>query len=119
MDKLAHYRTIIETIVETHAQHRPSHGDIESLPLCVGSPVRSTYRHFDRYLLLDIGWGSTGRVHSVAFHLRIKNDKIWIEWDGTDPGIAQELIDAGVSQEDIVLGFYRPERRAVTGFAVA
>ena len=111
MDKLAHYRSTIQKIVEAHAQHRPSHGDIESLPLCD--------RHADSYLLLDVGWGTTGRVHSVAFHLRIKNNKIWVEWDGTTPGIAQGLLDAGIPQEDIVLGFHRPERRAITGFAIA
>ncbi|MEM9214990.1 MAG: XisI protein [Cyanobacteria bacterium P01_F01_bin.150] len=111
MDKLENYRTIIQQIVYAHAQHRPSHGDIEPLPLC--------NLDADSYLLLDIGWGKTGRVHSMAFHVRIKNGKIWIEWDGTDPGIAQELVDAGIPQEDIVLGFYRPERREITGFAVA
>ncbi|MCY6490733.1 element excision factor XisI family protein [Leptolyngbya sp. GGD] len=25
-----------------------------------------------------------GRVHSVPVHLRLKNGKIWLEWDGTD-----------------------------------
>jgi len=30
----------------------------------------------------------------------------------------QELLEAGVLNEDIVLGFYRPERRAITGFSV-
>lgn len=33
--------------------------------------------------------------------------------------ITQELLEAGVVKEDIVLGFYRPERRALTEFSVA
>jgi len=60
--------------------------------------------------LLDTGWDRTGRVHAVAFHLRIREGKIKIEWDGTEYGVAQELIDAGVPPEEIVLSFYRPDR---------
>ncbi|MEM7032901.1 MAG: element excision factor XisI family protein, partial [Chloroflexota bacterium] len=55
---------------------------------------------------------------SVSLHLRIKQDKIWIERDNTDVGIAESLLEAGVAKEDIVLGFYRPERRKITEFAV-
>jgi hypothetical protein len=69
-------------------------------------------------MVMDIGWNNAGRVHSVPIHLRIKNDKIWLEWDGTDQEIAQQLINAGVPQEEIVLAFYRPERRKLTGFAL-
>ncbi|MGB6168089.1 MAG: XisI protein, partial [Geitlerinemataceae cyanobacterium] len=71
------------------------------------------------YLLMAIGWNSSGRVHSISFHLRIRNDKVWIEWDGTENGIALELVELGIPKEDIVLGFYRPERREITEFAIA
>lgn len=33
---------------------------------------------------------------------RIKDQKVWIEWDGTDEEIAQQLIDAGIKEEDMV-----------------
>ncbi|MEA5566929.1 element excision factor XisI family protein [Anabaena sp. UHCC 0399] len=52
------------------------------------------------------------------FHVDIKNDKIWIQRDGTKIGIANELIAAGVPKEDIVLGFHAPYKRQFTGFAV-
>jgi XisI protein len=58
-------------------------------------------------------------VHSVVLHLRIKNSKVWIERDGMEEGIATDLLEAGIPKEDIVLAFYRPERRAITEFAVA
>lgn len=74
---------------------------------------------YDNYLLMDIGWDKTGRVHAVVFHLRIRNGKIWVEWDGIEDGISQELLDAGIPKEDIVLAFYRPERRSLTEFAIA
>ena len=111
MDKLAAYRRVVQKIMAHHAHYTPSHGQIETLPIC--DEVH------DNYLLMDVGWDRTGRVHAVAFHLRIREGKIWIEWDGTVPGIAQELLDAGVPKEDIVLGFYRPKRRELTEFAVA
>jgi len=48
-----------------------------------------------------------------------KAGKIWIERDGTEEGVAEEFIRAGGPREDIVLAFYRPERRRITEFAVA
>ncbi|BAZ84273.1 XisI protein-like protein [Dolichospermum compactum NIES-806] len=43
---------------------------------------------------------------------------IWIQRDGTEIGIANELMAADVSKEDIVLGFHDPYKRQFTGFAV-
>ncbi len=84
MDKLEQYRQIIQTVVKRHAQYIPSHGEIETLPLC------DTLN--DNYLLIDLGWDRTGRVHAVVFHLRIQDEKIWVESDGTEEGVTQELL---------------------------
>ncbi|MCE7982038.1 MAG: XisI protein [Caldilinea sp. CFX5] len=71
-----------------------------------------------RYTLLEVGWDDSHYVHGSIIHVDIINDKIWIQYDGTEEGIAGELVDAGVPKEKIVLGF-RPERlRPHTGFAV-
>lgn len=48
----------------------------------------------------------------------ILKKKIWIQRDGTEIGIANELIVAGVAKEDIVLGFHAPYKRQFTDFAV-
>lgn len=111
MDKLSCYRKIIQEIILKHAKYKPSHGKIETINICDAEN--------DNYLLMDIGWDETGRVHETFLHLRIKDGKIWIEWDGIEEGITQELLEAGVAKDDIVLGFYRPEKRAITGFSVA
>lgn len=111
MDKLDTYRQIVQQIVSRHAELTPSHGQIETIPIC-------DVAH-DNYLLMDIGWDRTGRVHAVVFHARLRDGKIWIEWDGAEPSMAQELLEAGVPKEDIVLAFYRPERRVLTEFAGA
>ena len=73
----------------------------------------------DNYLLIDSGWDRTGRVHAVVFHLRIVEEKIWIESDGTEKGIVLELLELEVLKEDIVLGFIRPNRRQLIDFLVA
>ena len=46
-------------------------------------------------------------------------DKVWVQQDGTEEGVALELVAAGIPKEHIVLGFQPPERRAWTDFAVA
>lgn len=111
MDKIAHYRQILQQIVAQHAELTPSHGQIETIPIC------DTVQ--DNYLLIDLGWNQTGRVFDVIFHLQIRNQKIWIHKDGIETGIAQDLLDAGISKDEIVLAFYRPERRTLTEFATA
>ena len=52
-------------------------------------------------------------------HLRIVGEKIWIESDGTEVGIALELLELEIPKEDIVLGFIRPKSPHLTDFSVA
>jgi hypothetical protein len=52
-------------------------------------------------------------------HLDIKDGKIWIQYDGTEGGIALELVELGVPKEDIVLGYHSPSVRGFTEFAVS
>ncbi|MEZ4861109.1 MAG: element excision factor XisI family protein [Caldilineaceae bacterium] len=51
--------------------------------------------------------------------MRLHNDKFYIEVDGTEQGIATDLLEAGVPKEDIVLAFHHPAMRPYTEFAVA
>ena len=111
MDKLAKYRHFLKEIVLQQARYKSSYDDIESLAVC------DTER--DQYLLMGAGWDRNGRTHSVYFHARIKNGKVWIEWDGTDPSMTEELLRLGIPKEDMVLAFYSPEHRKITDFAVA
>ena len=72
-----------------------------------------------RFILLDLGWSGGRRVNHVYLHVQLTGEKIWVEEDWTEDGIAEELVRAGVPREDIVLGFQPPERRHLTEFAVA
>ena len=110
MDKINHSRTVIKQILSEHAEFTFSYDDIDVIPMF--------YERSDSYLLMNIGWANTGRVYSIPMHLRIKNDKVWLEQDNTDAEIAQQLIDAGIPKEELVLGFFSPEHRKLTECAV-
>lgn len=70
------------------------------------------------YILLEAGWHKSQRIYGNLIHLQIVNGKIWIQQDGTEVGIANELIDLGISPQQIVLAFKTLERRKITDFAV-
>lgn len=76
-------------------------------------------RERDHYLLITQGWDGPRRVHHVLVHLQLIEGKIWVQQDGTERGVALDLIDAGIPKDRIVLGFKSPELRQHTGFAVA
>jgi hypothetical protein len=73
----------------------------------------------DVYLVVVEGWQDVKRLHGCLVHVEIKGDKIWIQQDGTERGIASELVAAGIPQDCIVLGFKSPHGRRYTQFAVA
>ena len=66
--------------------------------------------------MVDAGWDKTGRVYAALLDIHVKEGKIWIEIDGTERGVAYDLLDAGVPQADIVLGFLHPKRRKLVEF---
>ena len=68
-------------------------------------------------LLLNIDWRGKKYLHSATIHLEIIGEKIWIQNDHTEEGIATDLLEAGVPKEDIVLGFRHPSIRKYTEFA--
>lgn len=70
----------------------------------------------DHYQLLYVGWRGNKRDFGCILHLDIKGEKIWIQHDGTEVGIANQLVELGVPKEDIVLAFHEPEVRQFTDF---
>ena len=111
MDTLNKYREIITQVLSEYAQLPYSYGDLERR--FVISEDRNSY------LLLTLGWQQDQRVHGCLIHLEIKNNKIWIQRDGTEDGITDELVAAGIPKKDIVLAFHPPEVRQFTNFAVS
>jgi hypothetical protein len=71
-----------------------------------------------RYALVSYGFdGDEYGSHCVVF-IEIKHDKIWIQSDHLEKGIAADLVREGISKDQIVLGFREPHLRPYTGFAV-
>lgn len=69
------------------------------------------------YQLLYVGWRGNKRDFGCVLHLDIKDGKIWIQHDGTEVGVANQLVELGVPKQDIVLAFHEPEVRQFTDFA--
>lgn len=110
MDKLTQYRRVIQEILQEYAAIKPSYGDVE-MELII-DPTR------DHYQLLSIGWNKLERIHGTLLHIDIRDEKIWIQHDGTEEGVANRLVEQGVPKGDIVLAFHPPYKRPYTDFAV-
>ena len=113
MDRLDEYRAHIRSILTEHALVPPSYGEMR---------FETVFdRDADRYVLMLVGWDHDGRrANAPIIHVDIIDGKIWVQYDGTEYGVAQELADAGVPKDRIVLGFWPPEiRKRNTEFAVA
>ncbi len=112
MDRLNHHQKIVkEVLTEYHELNEKSGSTTESA-------VAFDEVH-NQYLLLLIGWQKDERIKSVMIHIRLKNNKIWIEEDRTEDGVATDLLQKGIAREEIVLAFHPPHVRQYTEFAVA
>ncbi|MEB3179165.1 MAG: XisI protein [Nostocaceae cyanobacterium] len=111
MDNLTFYQDTVEKILNDHAAIPYSHGDIKQYVI-----VDRQRTHF---LLFNEGWENNRRVHGCVVHAEIRHDKIWIHYDGIEDGITDELVEAGVPKDRIVLAFHPPELRKYTGYALA
>jgi hypothetical protein len=109
MDTLNAIRDLIEKILRSHVYPDPLN-KIETQTVFD--------RTHDHYLIVHVGWGRHRRIHGVLAHIDLIGEKIWIQTDGTEVGLANELVQAGISPQQIVLGYRIPEIRKHTGFAV-
>lgn len=111
MDRVDRYRQIVRRVIDEYAEWRPSHGEIAS------EAIVDAER--DHYEVMHVGWDKERRIHGSVIHLDIIDGKVWIQHDGTDRPVAEELLAAGIPREDIVLGFHPARVRHLTGFAVS
>ncbi|MDX2098214.1 MAG: XisI protein [Leptolyngbyaceae cyanobacterium bins.59] len=72
----------------------------------------------DHYQLVYVGWRDSDRFYGVILHADIIDGKIWIQQDGTEQGLANQLVELGVHKQDIFLAFDPPNLRQYTDFAV-
>jgi hypothetical protein len=105
------YPRILRGIVEEYAKIKPAVGDIDTELI-----IDERQGHFE---LMRSGWLNGNRIHGTLIHVDIRDGKFWIQHDGTEYGIANDLVDSGVPKDRIVLAFKPPEMRKYTDFAVA
>ncbi len=88
------------------------------LPYRYGEVTTSVVVSGDRknFLLINEGWEGNRRVYGTVVHAEIRNGKIWIHHDGTEEGITEDLVAAGVPKDNIVLAFHPPSVRQHTGY---
>ena len=65
-----------------------------------------------RYLVVWIGWMTSKRIYQCAIHIEICEQEIVIQCNDTEELLVTELIDMGIPQDKIRLGFVSPEAQA-------
>jgi hypothetical protein len=113
MDKLTRYRELIKRIIRADVEisnRKPTEGVEE---IAIFDDERGHYQW------IYLGWENKRRVFHIRLYVRLHKDKIYIEDDWTEDGIAAELVREGVPGEDIVLAFHPPAMRQFTDFAAA
>lgn len=111
MDTIDGYRQIVRGIIQKYAQFTPARGEVQIEVVFDESN--------DHYELIYAGWNGAYRIHGSVLHIDIRDGKVLIQQDGTEEGIAEELVEAGIKRQDIVLAFKPPAVRLHTGFAAA
>lgn len=111
MDNLTHYRQLVEQVLTQYLEISYANGDIHNEPIFD--------REAGRYVIMSSGWQGVRRIHGCLVHITIQDGKIWIQRDGTEHGIANDLVAAGIPRDHIVLGFYSAATRQYTDYAAA
>src|SRR5262249_22520248 len=100
MDRIESYREIVKCVIREVADFTPMDEGVRKEIICDDAN--------GRYQLIEVGWKNRHRIHGTLVHIDIREDKVWVEHDGTDLEIVQELLNAGIPKESIVLGFHPP-----------
>jgi hypothetical protein len=111
MDKINLYRQLLRELLTERAKLRSPSDPIKSQTIFD--------REGDHYQLVYLGWkDSSTRIYGCAIHVDIQDEKIWVQHDGTEDAIADQLVARGVPKSDIVLAYHAPHVRQYTEFAV-
>lgn len=81
-------------------------------PFLIASAGASLSLHC-RFIVASVCWQGHRRIQQIVLHIDLIGDKVWIQRDGAEDGIADELEAAGIPTSHIVLAFHRFEDRAL------
>ncbi len=110
MDSVARYREIVCRLIEEYASYKAAYGDIRTEAV-----IDREHHHYE---VMQVGWDGSQRVHGSIIHIDIRDGKVWIEHNGTDARLGEELVAAGIPRSDIVLGIHPAELRPLTSYGV-
>ncbi len=113
MDKVKKYKAIVRALVEEIGKlGSSSFEEIETQII-----IDDEHGH---YLLYSNGWSNESRTYGCFVHIDVRPDgKVWVQHDGTNLVIANELQTKGIPKADIVLGFHSPFLRKQLEMAAA
>jgi XisI protein len=98
MDTRTADREVIEKVLAEYAAIPYSYGDVTTQTVFD--------RERDHYLLVLVGREGERRVHGTLVHVDIEGDRLVIQRDGTERGMAPLLARGGIAKERIVLAFH-------------
>ena len=111
MDAIDTLQRAVKRIICEYAALKPSYGTVD-----VETILDDENGHYE---LLHIGWDQWKRIHGCVIHIDVREDKIYIQHDGTEEGIADELIALGIPKDAIVLAFKHPDIRELVSYTAA
>jgi XisI protein len=113
MDKITQYQKIIQELLQEYASIGAGTPDPEIETQFVFDTERNHYQ------LLRVGWRNDRRIYGCFLHLDIKDNKIWLQHNGTENEVTEDLVNMGVPKQDIVIGFHSPFKRQFTEYAIS
>jgi hypothetical protein len=113
MDKVTQYKQIVRDLIDYVYSLCPLSDEVEV--------QRITDDVNGHYLLYSVGWQGHDWVYGSFVHIDVRdNGRVWLQHDGTDLRIADELVERGIPKNNIVVGFQPPNiRPLMQDFAVA
>ena len=107
------------TVLETHRQTvKQVLSEIsEGMKTAEGIHIQLVFDDIrDHYHLVQVGWIGDKRFCGSFIHIDLIGKEVWIQYDGTEHGVAYDLVVLGIPKTDIVLAYYEPAHRALTEF---
>lgn len=104
MARITEYRQIVQEYLTEFATISPTY-----------QLIFDTTR--DRYLVIHDEWCGESRIYGCSMQLDIIENQIWIQQNNTEIYVDRELIQQGVSPQDIILGFRSPSIRKLLAAA--
>lgn len=93
MDTITNDREIVKQVILKYAQFRPSYGQIR-----LDTVFDETQ---DRYLLMQVGWDNKRRISGDIIYITLHDGKVYLEYDGIEHGIYEDLVKQGIEEERI------------------